>query len=83
MQRIRKAIMAAVLAGVGSLVTAVLAALSTGGAGVNNGQWGTIIASSLAVAAAAGLGVWRVPNAGTVGGSDPNATQPVTPPRRF
>lgn len=77
--RVRKAVVAGVLAGAGSLVTAVLAAWSNGGPGVSSGEWGTLIASALGVAVVAALAVWRVPNVA----SDPNSTQPISPPNRF
>lgn len=65
--RIRKA----VLAGVAATVAAIVPALINGDQPATPEGWGALIGGALALGIAAGWGTYRIRNAGTINGSDP------------
>lgn len=67
LKRIRKAI----AAGVGATVAALVPALINGDQPATAQGWGALIGGAVALGVVTGWATYRVPNAGTVNGSDP------------
>lgn len=73
LSRIRKAIVAGLVATGGAVVSAVV----EGGAPGDADAWVALVAGAVGVGVVAGLAVYKVRNAGTVNGSDPVLNEPA------
>jgi hypothetical protein len=67
MARIRKAIIAAL----GAFVSGMITALINGDKPATHEGWVGLVGGCLGLALAAGIATYKIPNAGTVNGSDP------------